>query len=365
MVKPIRFTLTNLMLVAVLITLIGCEQSAGLSPSPERFQRTRSETGLPSPDLTPFPSITIISPTINSTASPTPLIDLVSGVRRWMPEPILIQAGTIHDLKRDPFDRDTSFVLYGNGNLIQKHCTAADCEYTSAQLNPKQICGLLNTIAYYEFFDYDPAGYRTPLAGGEITFIDVAAWQNQHIALYQLRDWLEDPKWLDRRLDCEGCRKAPEIEPALSQTYRLLAGYTILGTTTYQPTSLALWLSEPELAGEPVAWSLGTPSLGRLAGAAKCQSPDQYQAVVLTGSEAESVASYINQVIHQGLSPIFSEGSLVYQISTRWLLPYEQAAGCGESTNQFPSADIPLANEIMTCRISDGFIPTPTSTWIP
>ncbi len=78
--------------------------------------------------------------------------------------------------------------------------------------------------------------YRTPLAGGEITYIEVTAWRSQRIALYQLEDWLKDPNWLDRLLGCDDCRKAPEIKPALSETYWLLEDLEIPGAVVYQPS---------------------------------------------------------------------------------------------------------------------------------
>jgi len=313
----------------------------------------------------PPPSFTSTSQTPITAPSPTPLIDLTAGFREWLPDPILIQVGTIRDLKIDPFDRDPSFVLYSSGNLIQKKCTSGSCQYLTANLNSRQVCSLLNTIELTGFFDYDPSSYRPPLAGGEITYIEVTAWRNQRIAFYQLKDWLEDPNWLDRLLGCDDCRKAPEIKPALAETYWLLEDLEIPGAAIYQPASLALWLSEPQLAGDPVDWSLSSPSLTRLAGMSQCSLATQHQAVVLTGSEAERTASYINQVIKQGFSPIFTENGSVFQVTTHWLLPYEQAAGCGESSNQFPAGDISPSMEMLSCRLSDGFIPTPTSTWIP
>jgi hypothetical protein len=319
-------------------------------------------TRAPLPTIPPEP---VISPLIQlPTVTPglTPFIDHTRGFREWFPTPILIEAGIIHDLKRDPFDRDPSFVLYANGTLIQKGCHASSCDFTTAQLSKKQVCSLLNSIELYGFFDYDPSGYNTPIAGGEITYIDVSAWREQHIALYQLTDWLEDPNWLNRLLDCDNCREPPLIKPALANTYWLLDGFSVPGSVTYHPSSLAVWLSAPELAGEPVDWTLGSPTLGRLLEMSRCAEAGQRQAVILGGSEAENLASFINQITNQGLSPIFSEGSLVFQVSTRWLLPYEQAAGCGESTNQFPAGDIPVVKTPMSCSISDGFIPTPTPT---
>ncbi len=317
------------------------------------------------PLKSPPPTLTSTNPVIFITPSPTPWINLTTGFREWLPEPILIQAGIIHDLKIDPFDRDPAFVLYSSGLLIQKKCTAGSCQHLTVTLNNRQVCSLLNTIEQYGFFDYDPSGYRTPLAGGEISYIEVTAWRSQRIALYQLGDWLKDPNWLDRLLGCDDCRKAPEIKPALSETYWLLEDLEIPGAVVYQPPSLALWLSEPQLAGDPVDWSLNAPSLSRLAGMSQCPAKGQRKAAVITDGEAESVASYINQVINQGGAPIFQENGVIYQISTRWLLPYEQAAGCGESTNQFPSVEIPRSTVLMSCRLSDGIIPTPTSTWIP
>jgi hypothetical protein len=359
--KPFQIILTSLSLLTALIVLNGCGKTTSFTQTPDGDPSSTVIAIFPSPTTTPQPVNTLVL-LPNPTSYPTPFIDQTAGFREWLPDPILIEAGIIHDLKLDPFDRDPAFVLYAGGTLIQKTCGASNCDYTSTQLNTKQICSLLNTIELYGFFDYDPASYQTPLAGGEITYINVAAWRNQHIALYQLKDWLEDPNWLDRLLDCDNCRETPEIKPALSETYWLLDGFEISGREVFHPQSLALWLSESDLAGEPVDWTLGTPTLSRLAAMSQCQAAGQRQAVVLTGSEAQSVAGFINGITNQGLSPIFSENGMILQVSSRWLFPYEQAAGCGESTNQFPSADIPPATELMSCRVSDGIIPTATPT---
>jgi hypothetical protein len=363
--RSIHLSLSFVILILGVLTICGCVPGALPGQTPKITTDTTATPELVTPTKSLPPTSTSTSQSIFTTPSPTPLIDPTTGFREWLPEPVLIQAGTIHDLKIDPFDRDPSFVLYSNGELIQKKCSAGSCQYLTVNLNTRQVCRLLNTIELYGFFDYDPSRYRTPLAGGEITYIEVTTWRSQRIALYQLEDWLEDPNWLDRLLECVDCRKAPEIKSALSETFWLLKDLKIPGAVVYQPSSLGLWLSEPQLAGDPVDWALSAPSLSRLVGMSQCSSEGQHQAVVLTGSEADSVASYINQVISQGFSPIFEENGAIYQISTRWLLLYERAAGCGESTNQFPSSDIPTATELMSCRLSDGVIPTPTSTWIP
>jgi hypothetical protein len=365
MLRSPQPTLTIVVIILIVTLFCGCGPTALPANTPIIVPDTSSPLIRETPEQSPAPTTTSTYYSSNATPNPTPLIDSTTGFREWLPEPILIQAGTIHDLKIDPFDRDPSFVLYANGLLIQKKCDSSSCQYLTASLNMRQTCSLLNTIELYGFFDYDPSSYQTPLAGGEITYLEVTSWRNQHIALYQLKDWLEDPDWLDRLLGCDDCRKPPEIKPALSETYWLLEDLEIPGAVVYQPPSLALWLSEPQLAGDPQDWALSTPSLNRLVSMSQCPSEDQHQAVILTGTEAESVASYINQVINQGFPPIFKENGGLYQVATRWLLPYERAAGCGESTNQFPSADIPAATEMLSCRFSDGIIPTRTSTWIP
>ena len=354
-----------MLLILGVLSICGCTPCNVTNSNPKNATDSPFTPEFVLPTKSPPPTFISTSHPSITTTSPTPFIDPTTGLREWLPEPILIHAGIIHDLKTDPFDRDPSFILYSSGLLIQKKCTAGSCQHLSVNLNNRQVCSLLNTIELYGFFDYDSSGYRTPLAGGEISYIEVTAWRSQRIALYQLEDWLKDPNWLDRLLGCDDCRKAPEIKPALSETYWLLEDLEIPGAVVYHPPSLAVWLSESQLAGDPVDWELNAPSLSRLAGMSQCPFKDQRQAAVITGDEAESVAGYINQVINRGGAPIFQENGVIYQISTRWLLPYEQAAGCGESTNQFPSLEIPRSTVQMSCRLSDGIIPTPTSTWIP
>ena len=204
--KPCISFISSQLLAAGLITASGCGQIAPVSPTREISLVSPSASFHPSPTATPEPtsSPAFQFPTITTGA--TPFIDLTRGFREWLPGPILIQVGIIHDLKRNPFDRDPSFVLYADGTLIQKGCSASSCDFTAAQLNTKQLCSLLNTIELYGFFDYDPAGYNPPLVGGEITYLEVTAWREQRIALYQLTDWVKDPGWLDRLLDCDDCR---------------------------------------------------------------------------------------------------------------------------------------------------------------
>ncbi|MBN2256578.1 MAG: hypothetical protein JW704_01990, partial [Anaerolineaceae bacterium] len=200
-----------LLLLILLLISFGCNRTGEppLVVTAHRSASKDSGSGIQAPLFTS--TSTAAAVTTFSTPSPTPRIDPAQGLREWMPSPILIQAGTIHDQKRDPFDRDPFFILYADGTLIQKDCADNSCDYTSAQINTKQICSLLNTIDLYGFFDYDPSSYVTPLVGGEITYLEVNAWRNQSIALYQLQDWLEDPDWLNRILGCDDCRKAPEI----------------------------------------------------------------------------------------------------------------------------------------------------------
>jgi hypothetical protein len=364
--KTHQITLLNLIIISFcLLVCSGCINPRQTTHTPAASLSIPEITILPTSTLIANPGIQTLKRLFTPTPSVTPVIDRTHGFREWFPAPILIQAGVIHDLKRDPFDRDPSFILFADGTLIKKSCSSLSCDYTSVKLNLKQICALMNTIEEYGFFDYDPSSYQPSVAGGEITYIEVSAWLNQSIALYQLKDWLEDPNWLERLLKCDGCKSSPKIEPALSNTYWLINSFSAQGAETYHPQQLALWLSTPELGGNPVDWALSSPSLSRLAEMSRCPDASQRQAVALNGEEAETVASYINQVTNQGLSPIFAENSRVYQVSTRWLLPYEQAAGCGSSTNQFPSLEIPQATRLMTCRVSDGLIPTPTATLFP
>lgn len=344
--------------------LSGCMKPLA-SPllSPTQTTASPKVAELHSPDTSPG-IYTAIS-TITTTVESTPSIDSTRGIREWYPAEMLIQAGTIHEREENPFNMDPWLLLYSNGLFIKKDCIGTECRYTTAQLSEKDICILLNTIDQNSFFAYDPSGYVTPLVGGEITYIDISTWQQKSVALYQLEDWIEDPGWLDRLLKCSGCRKGPEIAPSLATTYSLLKTYSPSDASPYVPDRLAVWLSQPVLAGEPTTWEIRSPSLSRLYEMSSCTDPNQHRVIILSGSEAKWVSDAINAATSQGKPPVFTEGSLVFELSTRWMLPGEQAAGCGESSEQFHTTPSDSTAKLMVCTVQEGFLPTVTPSWRP
>jgi len=271
-------------------------------------------------------------------------------------------AGTRDLDARTPFGTAIDFLLLADGQLIVRSCTLDVCTYQTSQLESKQVCALLNTIDQAGFYDYDPASFTSPQPSTHKVFIQVSAWRSLSIEVDQLDQWLSDPNWLDKQLNCKNCVAHPTILPALSNTYYLLKNFRPQKLDPYQPQQMAVWLSAPWIEGTPVAWLLDAPTLSDLYNRSHCPGSDQTQAVVLQGDESTRVSEYLNQMLGEGYAPIFTEGSLKLQVVNQWLLPFESPAGCAAGST--PAAVTPAPAQVynLSCSPADGLVPVITPT---
>jgi hypothetical protein len=274
---------------------------------------------------------------------------------------VLIQAARRDPLAHSPFQLDPFFVLYASGELILQQCQGNQCGLFSQQLETGEVCRLLNRIDQSGFFDYDPASYQPPESGGPSIAIQVNAWRSKAVDLDQLDQWIADPGWFARQQQCKQCPAGPQILPALLNTYDLLSRYQPVEEKPYVADRLAVWVSQPWLAGTPQPWTGTELSLTSLYQASRCSNPQQSQAVVLTGSEAGQVSELVDAATTNNNAPIFSEDPLQLQLQTRWLFPLEAAPGCGEASNTLPAANAPTPSFTLSCQPANGLADIPTS----
>ena len=310
------------------------------------------------PSLTTAPSQT---PGPSPTSTPQPTLS----AHTWQPAPVLIQAARRDPLAHSPFQLDPFFVLYASGELILQQCQGSQCGLFSQQLDTGGVCRLLNRIDQSGFFDYDPATYQPPQSGGTSIILQVNAWRSQAVDLDQLEQWIADPGWFARQQQCKLCPPAPQILPSLLNTYDLLTRYQPTVVKPYVTDRLAVWVSQPWLAGSAQPWMGTDLSLDSLYQASRCRDAGQSQAVILTGSQARQVSERVNAAMIPGSAPIFSEDSLLLQLETRWLLPLEAAPGCGEASNALPAVAAPTPSFTLSCKPSDGLAEIPTLTPTP
>ncbi len=176
---------------------------------------------------------------------------------------------------------------------------------------------------------------------------------------------MANPSWLDKQMNCNQCVTRPIILPALANTFDFLTRFHPTGLKTFPSDRLAVWISPPWLDGTPSPWLLPDIPLSSLYEASRCSDPTRAKALELNGSDALKVSEYINKMINLGYAPIFTEGHLKLQVVDRWLLPDEAAAGCAESSNLFPAANLPTPDFQRRCQPSDGLLPIPTATPLP
>ena len=326
-------------------------QTATLHPIPTS-RPTLAPSGTPVLSPTPGPSPT-------STALP-PLV-----AHTWQPAPVLVQAGYYDKDNLSPFGKEPYLVLYATGQLIMKQCQGARCTLGTQTLDRQGICSFLNTIDRQGFFDYDPSTFQSPQGGGRAFYLEVNAWRSKSVQIDGLDQWLQDPSWLDKQLHCTNCVARPVVLAALANTFDFLNRYHPTGLKTFQADRLAVWISQPWLAGTSTPWLLQGISLSQMYTDSRCSDPANGRAIELTGSEAVSVSEYVNQIVSLGNPPVFTEGNLKLQVVDQWLLPGEVAAGCGETTDTLPAVSYPTPDFQLQCQPSDGLIPIPTPTLPP
>ena len=339
-----------------------------LSTTPTQPAPIGTDTPTPHifPTLAPSRTATLIpTPTITPGPSPTATRQPALAGFTWQPQAVLVQAGMVsYDPPRAGM-RTPQLILYADGSLLHRVCSAAACGYEQSSLPRQAVCQLLNSIDQLGFLDYDPVTYQPPAVGSHAVYFEVQAWRSNAARLDMLDRWIADPTWLETERKCPGCGTPPLIPPALANTFRLLWDYVPAKASTYQPQQLAVWLQKPAVLGKPLQWTLASTRLEDLAARAACPDGRLGQAVILSPPESDLVAGYISGAIaglYASSAPVFSAGDLTLQVETQWLLPEEVPATCAQPAGMLPGPEVPTPAATLACRPSDGTLMTVTPT---
>lgn len=348
--------------IIILMILAGC-QTPDATPTP-----TDSPRPSPSQMTWLFPSPTVPTTTPIPTSTPTPgpsptstaLPDLAA--RSWQAQPIIVEAAHIDADPLAPFSYTPLFVLYGDGWLVKRTCQNAECRYLGSQLEPETLCQLINTIDRTGFLDANPSAFTLPGGTGAAIRLSVRLDVENHVEIPDLDRWIEDPNWYGVFAGCLNCFLPPQIDPAFIDLFQLLTSYTISSLSGFQAERLAVWLTQPVIAGVPQAWHPDLVSLSELADQSTCTGePARSQAVILEGAVARGVSSFLS-TSGEGV-PIFSENGRAWQVHSRWLLPYEMPQTCDRAPGLYPPPE--GANQNWQCAPDMGSIPTSTGTITP
>lgn len=346
----------------ILLVLAGCQTPAS-TPAP-----TDIPTSAPSQTTLPFPSPTLptFTPMPSSTPTPGPsptstfLPDLVP--RSWQGQPIMVEVAHIDANPLAPFSYTPLFVLYGDGWLVKRTCQDGECRYMGSQLSSDTLCQLVNTIDRTGFLYADPGAFSLPGGTGASIRLSVRVNVENQVQIPDLDRWIEDPNWYGAFAGCPSCFPPPQIDPAFIDLYRLLTTYTDLPMAGFQAERLAIWLAQPVIAGVASDWHPDMVPISELADRAACPGdPTRSQAVILEGPAARGVSSFLS-TYGEGV-PIFSENGRVWQVHSRWLLPYEMPLTCERAPGLYPPSDSNTQN--WQCVPEMGSIPTSTATITP
>jgi hypothetical protein len=350
------------MLTVILMVLTGCQTPAS-TPTP-----TDLPTPLPSQATLPssIPTLPIAPPLPTSTPTPGPsptstsLPDLAP--RSWPGQPIMVEAALIDSDPLAPFSYTPLFVLYGDGWLIKRACQDGECRYLGSQLDPDTLCRLVNTIDRTGFLDADPTAFTLPGGTGTTIRLSTRLFVENQVQIPDLDRWIENPDWYGAFAGCLNCFPPPRIDPAFIDLFRLLTSYTDPSLAGFQAERLAVWLTQPVIAGVPQDWHPDLVPLSELADRSTCPNdPARSQAVILEDTAARAVSSFLSS---SGESvPIFSENGRVWQVHSRWLLPYEMPQTCDREPGLYPPPE--GATQNWQCAPDMGSIPTSTATITP
>jgi hypothetical protein len=350
------------LLTIIMMVLAGC-QAPDLTPT-----KTESPTPAPSGTTLPSPSLTLptFTPMPSSTPTPGPsptstaLPDLVP--RSWQGQAIMVEAAHIDSDPLAPFSYTPLFVLYGDGWLVKRNCQDGECRYLGSQLDSDALCQLVNTIDRTGFLDVDPKAFSLPGGTGASIRLSVQLNVENQVQIPDLDRWIEDPNWYGAFTGCPNCFSPPQIDPAFIDLFRLLTTYPDPTMVGFQAERLAVWLTQPVIAGASQDWHPDLLSLSELAARSACPGdPTRSQAVILDGSTARGVSSFLST--HDEGVPIFSENGKAWQVHSRWLLPYEMPQTCDRSPGLYPPPD--SNTQYWQCVPEMGSIPTSTATITP
>jgi len=274
----------------------------------------------------------------------------------------MVEAAHIDSDPLAPFSYTPLFVLYGDGWLVKRACQDGECRYLGSQLDPDTLCRLVNTIDRTGFLAADPAAFTLPSGTGATIRLSAQLYTENNVQIPDLDRWIENPNWYGAFAGCLNCFQPPQIDPAFIDLFRLLTYYTDPSLAGFQANRLAVWLTQPVIAGFPQDWDPDLVPLSELADRSTCpDDPARSQAVILEDTAARAVSSFLTS---SGESvPIFSENGRVWQVHSRWLLPYEMPQTCEREPGLYPPHE--GATQNWQCAPNMGSIPTSTATITP
>jgi hypothetical protein len=337
--------------------LVGCQ---GTPPA-----ASPTATGIPTASQTPLAATTAVTATPTGTATATPgpsptstYLPPLAG-RTWQAEPVLIEAARIEGDPLNPFQYTPLLVLYGDGRLVQRRCQDDGCQYRQTTLTEEALCQLVNAIDRTGFLSTAEDAYSLPGETGAVIRLAVHLDVEKVVDIPDLDRWISDPGWYLRETGCVTCDPAT-INPAVIALYRLLTTYAGENWTGLETERLAVWLSEPLIAGTPQSWDADLIPLADLAARADCGDGTQ-GAVILEGAPATALADVLASLGNN--APLFEQDGVVWQVQSRWLVPYESPQTCGAPAGLTLPPVYPTYT--WSCSPLMGAIPTPTPTITP
>ena len=358
-----RFFIHGTACMVLLLMITACaEPGLVLDPIISATAKTQhTATHIPS---TPATLTVTSSPTQTRTPGPsptsTPLLPLQA--HTWDAEPIMIEAAYSGMDLTEAFKYTPFFVVYGDGLLVKRSCTNDACQYLQATLEQDALCRLINAIDRTGFLHADPMAFQVPGGTGNQVHFSISVDTNNSVTIPDLDRWVESPDWFTEYAGCINCFKPPEIDPAYLNIYRLLTTYDVLSMSGLTTERLAVWLSKPIIVGSPQIWDQDLVTLSQLADLSLCPAdPTRRQAITLAGQQAHAVANFLS--IQGNRPPVFREGDLMWQVNSRWLLPFEMPQTCQQAAGFYPPTD--NLGISWRCEPEMGSIPTPTATITP
>ncbi len=245
-------------------------------------------------------------------------------------------------------------ILYSDGRLITNELLPQENDemefiLQERQLTTQQICSLLNTVEQTGFFDYDIAEYEDGVGLASYTWIEVNGQRSRQLYLHALG--------------------RPEADPALLDTYRLLANLVGIDRMSYQPERVAVWIQPLEgeqdfrdVMDDRGEWSLERLSLQELAGqAVPSEDPFNHRGgiTVIEGENASALYDLFEGAPYPHTERIYSQNGQKYFVAVRALLPYETSGGQVGQSPVIPSPDLPIEPSQLTCSPADGLMEVP------
>lgn len=220
----------------------------------------------------------------------------------WDAEPVLISLFTSTNNTKISYyewSKLPDLVVYADGRVL---ITREDPHRTiyEAQLQPTEICSLLQQVATDDFWDLQQKNYKVAdYADLNTIWIDINAWQNKEVSAYGLdHDY-----------------KITPVPPALKATYIRLRDYAPLNLRPFQPDKLVVTVIELDQQQTAVEWPLQKLSLADL----RSRENGYWSGITIDGQEASDVY----KLLAEDFSRTYKENGKIYQLTIRPLLPFE------------------------------------------